>query len=389
MTVRRRAATVRRLERSTGALATAASARMEAELPWYAAMSAEDRSWVNLVAQAGIAAFVQWFRDPEGAQAITADVFGTAPRELVRAVSLQQTVDLVRATIAVVEERVDELAGSDDDAAWLREAMLLYSREIAFAAAEVYARAAEARGAWDARLESLVLDALLRDDVDDAVVSRGAALGWGQVTGVCVVIGNAPDGDPEQMAEAVKRSARHHHLDALTGVQGQRLVVVLGNATDPELAARAILSHFARGPVVVGPLVSRLVDAPRSSRESLAGFRAVVAWPDAPRPVAAADLLPERALDGDTEALDRLVDDVYRRLLAEDPALIETLAAYLERSGSLEGAARELFVHPNTVRYRLRRVADVTGLTATVPRDAWSLRLSLSLGRLAEESAAL
>ena len=389
MTVRRRAATVRRLERSTGALATAASARMEAELPWYAAMSAEDRSWVNLVAQAGIAAFVQWFRDPEGAQAITADVFGTAPRELVRAVSLQQTVDLVRATIAVVEERVDDLAGDPEDAAWLREAMLLYSREIAFAAAEVYAGAAEARGAWDARLEALVLDALLRDDLDDTVVSRGAALGWGQVTGVCVVTGNAPDGDPEQLAEAVKRSARHHRFDALTGVQAQRLVVVLGGATDPERAARAVMSHFARGPVVVGPLVSRLVDAPRSARESLAGFRAVVAWPDAPRPVVASDLLPERALDGDTDALTQLVDDVYLRLLAEDPALIETLAAYLERSGSLEGAARELFVHPNTVRYRLRRVADVTGLTATVPRDAWSLRLALSLGRLADQATAL
>ena len=80
-----------------------------------------------------------------------------------------------------------------------------------------------------------------------------------------------------------------------------------------------------------------------------------------------------------------LVDEVYVALQAEDPALIETLAAYLERTGSLEGAARELFVHPNTVRYRLRRVADVTGLTPTVPRDAWSLRLALALGRLAEE----
>ena len=389
MTTRQRAATVRRVERATGALATAASARMEAELPWYAAMSAEDRSWVNLVAQAGIAAFVQWFKDPHGSRAITADVFGTAPRELVRAVSLQQTVDLVRTTIRVVEERVDELAATPEDEVWLRESMLLYSREIAFAAAEVYARAAEARGAWDARLESLVLDALLRDDVDDAVVSRGAALGWGQVSGICVVTGNAPGGDPETVAEAVKRSASHHHLDAITGVQSQRLVVVLGNAVDAERAARAVVPHFAPGPVVVGPLVPRLVDAPRSSRESLAGFRAAAAWPDAPRPVAAADLLPERALDGDADAIGHLVDDVYLRLVAEDLTLVDTLAAYLERTGSLEGAARELFVHPNTVRYRLRRIADITGLTATLPRDAWSLRLALTLGRLAEDSPAL
>lgn len=385
MTPRRRAATVRRLERATGTLATAASARMESEHPWYAAMSADDRSWVNLVAQAGIAAFVQWFRDPEGAQAITADVFGTAPLELVRAVSLQQTVDLVRTTIAVVEERVDELAGGAEEAVWLREGLLLYSREIAFAAAQVYARAAEARGAWDARLESLVLDALLRDDLDDAVVSRGAALGWGHVSGVCVVTGHAPSGDPQMVAEAVKRSARHHGHDAITGVQAQRLVVVLGNVTDPVRAARGVLAHFARGPVVVGALVPALADAPRSARESMAGFRAATAWPDAPRPVSAHDLLPERALDGDPDAIGLLVDEVYVALAAEDPALLDTLAAYLERTGSLEGAARELFVHPNTVRYRLRRVADVTGLTPTVPRDAWSLRLALALGRLADD----
>ena len=386
MSTRKRAATVRRLENATGGLATAAAARMESELSWYAAMSADDRSWVNLVAQAGIAAFVQWFKDPGATRPITADVFGTAPRELVRAVSLQQTVDLVRTTIAVVEERVDDLAGGPEDAAFLRESMLLYSREIAFAAAEIYAQAAEARGAWDARLESLVLDALLRDEVDDAVVSRGAALGWDQVSGITVVTGNAPAGDPEQLAEMVKRSARHHRLDALTGVQASRLVVVLGNADDAARAARFVVPHFAPGPVVAGPLVPHLVDAPRSARASIAGLRAAAAWPDAPRPVLADDLLPERALDGDADAVARLVDDVYLRLVAEDLTLVDTLTAYLERTGSLEGAARELYVHPNTVRDRLRRIADITGLTATTPRDAWSLHLALSLGRLSDES---
>jgi len=384
---RSRAAAVRRLERSSGTLATAAAARMEEAHPWYAALPAADRSWVNLVSQAGIAAFVRWFRDPEGAQAITADVFGTAPRELVRAISLQQTVDLVRTVIEVVEESIDDLAAEPADAAWLREGMLLYSREIAFAAAQVYARAAEARGAWDARLESLVLDAVLRDDVADDVASRGAALGWRSVAGVCVVVGPAPDGDPETVAEAVKRSARHHRMDALTGVQAQRLVVVLGGVAagaDPVPPARAVVPHFAPGPVVVGPVVASLGEAGRSAREALAAAHAVAAWPDAPRPVASGDLLPERALDGDGEAVARLVDGVHRRLLAEDPTLVETLTAYLERSGSLEGAARELFVHPNTVRYRLRRVADITGLTPTVPRDAWSLRLALALGRLAD-----
>jgi DNA-binding PucR family transcriptional regulator len=31
----------------------------------------------------------------------------------------------------------------------------------------------------------------------------------------------------------------------------------------------------------------------------------------------------------------------------------------------------------------LRRITDITGLSASSPRDAWTLRLALSLGRLA------
>ena len=81
---KRSAATIRRLEASMGTLASAAIARMDEVLPWYRAMPAENRSWVNLVAQAGVAAFVEWFRQPDAPQAISADVFGTAPRELTR-----------------------------------------------------------------------------------------------------------------------------------------------------------------------------------------------------------------------------------------------------------------------------------------------------------------
>ena len=49
---------------------------------------------------------------------------------------------------------------------------------MAFAAAEIYARAAELRGAWDARLEALVVDAVLRGETDETVLSRASTLGW-------------------------------------------------------------------------------------------------------------------------------------------------------------------------------------------------------------------
>src|SRR5918996_1845681 len=146
-----RARVVHQLERATGPLATATITRMEERFPWYRAMSADERSWVGLVIQAGIAAFVDWYANPgEDGPRVTADVFGTAPRELTRAVTLQHTVELVRVAIEVVEEMVPDMVGPED-AAGIREGVLRYSREIAFATADVYARAAEARGAWDAR----------------------------------------------------------------------------------------------------------------------------------------------------------------------------------------------------------------------------------------------
>src|SRR5487761_1774655 len=103
------AETVRRIERATGTLGTAAIAAMDKRLPWFRSMSAENRSWLGLVAQAGIAAFLDWIRHPERERpAVAGEVFGTAPRELARAVSLQQAVEMVRVIIDVVEARVDE-----------------------------------------------------------------------------------------------------------------------------------------------------------------------------------------------------------------------------------------------------------------------------------------
>ena len=53
----------------------------------------------------------------------------------------------------------------------------------------------------------------------------------------------------------------------------------------------------------------------------------------------------------------------------------------VRHGSSIEGAARVLFVHPNTVRYRLKQVAELTGLTPGNPRDAFTLEIALVLGR--------
>ena len=168
----------------------------------------------------------------------------------------------------------------------------------------------------------------------------------------------------------------------LAGVPGERLVVVLGGVADALAGTRPLLPEFGPGPVVVGPTVADLGAAGASARAALAGIRAAAGWPGAPRPVLAADLLPERALAGDEEARRTLVDDVYRPLADAGSVLLDTVTAYAEGGGTLEGTARTLFVHPNTVRYRLRRVAEVCGRTPTDPRDLFTLQIALVLGRL-------
>jgi hypothetical protein len=376
--------TIRRLEGSMGSLGTAAMAAMDRRLPWFRRMSAENRSWLGLVAQAAVAAFVDWVKHPErGRPAVAGEVFGTAPRELARAVSLQQAVEMMRVIIDVVEARVDQLAAPGEEAE-LREAVLRYTREIAFAAARVYARTAEARGAWDARLEALVVDSLVRGEVDEGLQSWASALNW-SLSPVSVIAGNADDSEPEGLIEELRLIARRSRLDLLAGVHGHRLVVVLGGTEEPLAAASHLAGRFGPGPVVVGPPVADLKSAVVSAGAALAGLRAAAAWPEAPRPVDAADLLPERALDGDASARAELIASVYQPLLAGGPALLDTVTTYLEQGSSLEATARLLFVHPNTVRYRLRRVDELTGLAPGNGRDAFALWLAVVLGRLAHK----
>ena len=373
--------TISRLQQAMGSLGTAAMMSMEQRLPWFRSMSAENRSWIGLVAQAGIAAFVDWVKHPERSRsAVAGEVFGTAPRELARAVSLQQVVEMVRVTIDVVEARVDELAAPGGEAE-LREAVLHYTREVAFAAARVYARTAEARGAWDARLEALVVDSLVRGEIGEGVHSWASALNWSSAP-VAVVVGTAEGDEPEGLIDELRVTARRARLDLLAGVQGNKLVVVLGGTDDPLTAAHQFAGRFGQGPLVVGPVVTDLYAAASSAAAALAGLRAAPAWPDAPRPVLASDLLPERALDGDETARAELVEEVYEPLLSGGSALIDTVMTYLEQGFSLEAAARMLFVHPNTVRYRLRRVSELTGLIPTQGRGGFTLWVAIVLGRL-------
>ena len=374
------AATLRRLERASGGLATRAVSRMDEQLDWFRAMPADQRSWVMLVAQAGIASLVEWCRTPDHPPRLTGEVFGAAPRELARAIPLKHTVDLIKVTVEIIEENVESVAEPGDVEA-LRVAVLQFSREVAFATAHVYASFAENRGAWDARLEALVVDALVRGERSEELPGRAAALGWTAKSPVLLMVGSAP-ADADDLHGTVRRTARSMRTEVLVGVHAEQLVVVLGGHDDLPAVAERVADSFGPGPVVTGPVVDGLAQAAESAAVALAGLRAVRAWPGAPRPVAADALLAERALDGDPLARAALELTVVRPLRTAGAEVLETVRAVLEGGGNLEASARALFVHPNTVRYRLKRALEITGLSATDPRGSWTLQVALALSDL-------
>jgi DNA-binding PucR family transcriptional regulator len=87
------------------------------------------------------------------------------------------------------------------------------------------------------------------------------------------------------------------------------------------------------------------------------------------------------------EVVSRVLDSVLGPLAglpaAERDVLLDTLEAWRDCGGSATEAAARLFVHPNTVRHRLRRITATTGRTLTAPRDVAELCLALEAARQA------
>jgi DNA-binding PucR family transcriptional regulator len=378
---------LRRLKQYSGRFSTQAVSAMQERLPFFAELEASQRASVALVVQTAVANFVEWMTDPHSNVNYTARAFELMPQDLTRRIALRHSVDMVRVTMEFFEEVAPLLTRDDEQLTALTLGILKYSRDLAFSAATAYADAAEARGTWDSRMEATVVDAVVRGDTGPELLSRAAALNWDTTAPATVVVGTpAPDRE-SHASQDVRDIAINHGRAALTDVHGTWLVAILsGQLTPTEKVFGDLLDAFSDGPVVIGPTAPMLTAAYHSASEAISGMNAVAGWRGAPRPVLARELLPERALMGDASAIAALHTDVMRPLADAGPTLTETLDAYLDCGGAIEACARKLFVHPNTVRYRLRRIADFTGRDPTQPRDAYVLRVAATVGHLAYQA---
>ena len=79
-------------------------------------------------------------------------------------------------------------------------------------------------------------------------------------------------GEPEPNLVALHRVARDAGADLLAGVHGKALVALIGTAEDPLALIGGLLSCYADGPVVVGPVVPGLAAATSPRRRRSGGF---------------------------------------------------------------------------------------------------------------------
>ena len=225
-----------------------------------------------------------------------------------------------------------------------------------------------------------------RPGIGDPLPSQLAALGWNATGPVAAVVGSAPDKPAAEALADAHAVTRRLGLDAMAWLcNGARLscsAVRLIRDRGPESGA-----GLRRRSDRDRPREADIAQASEVTRAALSGLRAVPAWPGAPRPVSTDALLPERALAGDAQARDELIRTVYRPLVAAGDVLADTVSTFLDAGGSLDVTARALFVHANTVKNRLRRVADICGHAPTESRGAFTVRVALILGRLQDTLA--
>ena len=268
--------------------------------------------------------------------------------------------------------------------------ILTCSDEYAIALTEAYRDAVSDRLLTTDRHRSALVEALVAGGVSD----HGPAWEVAELLDlpyegsfVAVVAENTALGT-EALAGVEARLAPHDIASAWRLSPDQQVGVVSLGRRPVELVV-GVLAELATCRVGVSPTFPVVDQTPRAVRlariamQNLAG-PGVAQFDDSPLGVlVAAD--PAVARD--------VVQRVFGRLLALDDraVLLATVEAWLDAGGSATAAGQALFCHPNTVRYRLRRVEELTGRSVDVPRAAAELAVALRALRvfpaLAEPSA--
>jgi len=208
--------------------------------------------------------------------------------------------------------------------------------------------------------------------------------------GAAALIGwdSAADGTRHgRLADVMALSASAFRRDAQVASRGSRIYVLL-----PHAQPRSVTS-WVRGTIgamrtELGVQLRAAIAAPVAGLAGVAAARSEVdrVLDSAERHPISIGQVASLAEARTTVLLDeivtlvgnqkRLLDPRIADLCTQDPVLAETLRAYLDSFGDVAAAGRSLRVHPNTVRYRVRRIEKLLSTSLADPE----VRLVFSLG---------
>ncbi len=265
---------------------------------------------------------------------------------LVRPVDTEMLVDLSEAIVAYV----DELAASSTDG------FALQLREQA--------------GEGDRRRRQLAELLLRGGATHSAVVAAAAVIGWPALDAVVPVV------LPLDQA----RDARFRYGADGVVVERERDAVLLLQA-GPRATRFQLTEALAGRGAVVGPMLG-WAQVPEAVR--LAQLTAELVAAD-PGPVFADDHLGVLALRGEPGAMavlsTRRLAPLAHLREGQRESLLVTLDSWLRHWGSRAAVSTELFVHPQTVSYRLKRLRELLGDDLDDPAARFELLLVLASRR--------
>jgi sugar diacid utilization regulator len=233
------------------------------------------------------------------------------------------------------------------------------------------------------RLGGDLVDILVSGTTLDAVRHRLDALGYeaSAFRHAVVVEGRNRRGDEESFYLGVRRAALDTGLGGLAAHRGSALVMICPaeSSWDQFHAAVRTAMPGGRCRVGVGGTCDSVTDLPRSYREALLALR-LQSDSGAGGGVTLFDELGILRLvsKGDTASVERIVRQWLGPLLDYDVAhnaeLTHTLGEFLERGGHHAATAKRLSLHPSTLKYRLRRIREISGHDLANPDVRFNLQ---------------
>ena len=410
-----------RLELDQTMLAAEILETMRRDIPEYAAID-DPLALAELLVRCRfmIAVFARLLRNEPGILDEALDLARTVGRTRAReGFPLAATVDAFRIGMNVGWERVSRDAGqiqSPEDAnAVLAIALQLlhFVGEVSRAITEAYVEVAPKASASKERANHGLVDDFLSGSFlsDDDLSSRAARFRYDLRSPHAIVLVAARAAQPTLAQGDAHRPVVDPWVkagEALIRRVPDALPVAVVTAPLPHSAALVPVPDATKWPqllalceevggkydvaiLVVPPIagVVAIYDSYTDARESLGLARKVMRGQE--RVTSMEELRIYRLLQGDLGDrrlfLRSTLGPVLDLTESRRRPLIESLETWFAAAGSVDEAARRLFVHPNTLRYRLRHVEKLTGLSLRTPHHLARLDVALYLLRLGDDTA--